>query len=140
MRATRYQLLAAVTLLVVGGCAPSDLNGRSVTSEPPPNIETQQVSIQSRDVDSYRIETEAVVESNRDFESTTLTLNLTKQTNSVARSMGVTIRFGEVICNSRRPYLVTGARFAGEKGHHELSCRPFTPATEFVGLPEGEVQ
>lgn len=140
MRATRYQLLAAIIVLSLGGCAPSGLNGRTGASEAPPNIETQQVSIQSRDVESYRIETAAVIESNREFESTTLTLNVTKQTNSVARSMGITIKFGEVTCNSRRPYLVTGAGFAGEKGHHELACRPFTPANEFAGLPKGEVQ
>lgn len=48
----------------------------------------------------------ATVSSDSGFETTPLTIDVTKMDSSIEGSMGVTILFGEVRCDSRRPYLV----------------------------------
>lgn len=88
----------------------------------------------------------ATVTSDAEFQSTTLELDVTKLDNSVDGSMGVTVTFGDVRCESRRPYLVyqgsgdSGKLFEGDTGTHRLSCTPFTPANSFTSLPIGLVR
>lgn len=88
----------------------------------------------------------ATVTSDEEFQSTTLTIDVTKLDNSVAGSMGVAISFGDVHCASRRPFLVykgpgeSGNLSEGDRGIHSLQCQPFTPASEFENLPTGQVE
>lgn len=88
----------------------------------------------------------ATVTSDEEFQSTTLTLDVTKLNDSVEGSMSVVISFGDVQCTSRRPYAVyqgpgeSGNLFDGDPGVHILRCIPFTPASEFKSLPDGVVE
>lgn len=72
---------------------------------------------------------------------TTLIIDVTKLDNSVAGSMGVVITFGDVRCESRRPFTVYAADrmggnlFEGDRGFHELRCEPFTPASSLPISP-----
>lgn len=136
----------AAVLFVAGGCSPSSVGGAPPSAEPErPIVLTQSVEVEPAEIRSFRIESSAVVESNEGFESTKLTVSVTKLTNSVQRSLGVRVDFGDVVCESRRPYLVTnadqlgGGLFAGDEGFHELRCLPFTLATGFSDFPPGEV-
>lgn len=87
----------------------------------------------------------ATITSDEGFQSTTLTIDVTKLDNSTEGTLGVVIRFGDVQCESRRPYQVfqgtgeSGALFKGDQGIHVLKCQPFTPASDFEGLPKGRV-
>jgi hypothetical protein len=92
------------------------------------------------------IEGTGSVESNTDYSTTTLSIDVTKMDNSIAGDMGVAIMFGDVRCESRRPFSVYasekfgGKLFEGERGYHLLRCEPFTPASGFADLPPGEVE
>lgn len=119
----------------------------SCASDPEPATEeTASVAVAPQQVRSFMIDGTASVSSDSGFETTTLTIDVTKLDNSVEGSMGVTILFGEVRCDSRRPYLVyqgsgdSAKLFQGDRGTHDLKCTPFTPASEFAALPPGVVQ
>lgn len=125
-----------VSIVLFSGCAPS-------TSVPEP--ETASVAVTPQQVHSFMIEGTATVTSDEEFQSTILTIDVTKLDNSVAGSMGVTISFGDVHCASRRPFLVykgpgeSGNLSEGDRGIHSLRCQPFTPAPEFENLPTGQM-
>lgn len=125
-----------LSVLVLSACG---------SEETEPVVETASVSVIPTQVRSFQIESGATVESDASHELTTLTVNVRKLDNSIEGSLGITVRFGEVVCQSRRPYLVYAAQggggklFEGDRGHHELSCQPFVRASEFEELPDGVV-
>jgi len=132
----------AIALLASSGCSPAEGGARETEES---TTVTHLVEVEPADVRSFSIGESALVESDADFESTTLTLNITKLDNSVESSLGVRVKFGDVVCESRRPFIVAhaeqfgGKLFAGDKGFHELRCLPFTVASAFADLPAGEV-
>lgn len=139
---TIRSLAAALVLLgvlVTTACS-------STATGPTQSVEEQtSVTVTPQQVRSFMIDGTGSVESNSDYSSTTLIIDVTKLDNSVAGSMGVVITFGDVRCESRRPFTVYAADrmggnlFEGDRGFHELRCEPFTPASEFADLPRGVI-
>lgn len=118
----------------------------SCASDPEPATEeTASVAVTPQQVRSFMIDGTATVSSDSGFETTTVTIDVTKVDNSVEGSMDLVISFGDVQCTSLRPFLVykgageSGKLFEGDRGIHTLRCTPFTPASEFENLPTGQV-
>lgn len=136
--------MASVVMLGIitsaAACAPT------ATGPTQPVEEQASVTLAPHQVRSFMIDGTGSVESNTDYSTTTLSIDVTKLDNSIASDMGVAIMFGDVRCESRRPFSVYaadqmgGKLFEGEAGYHLLTCEPFTPASEFADLPPGEVE
>lgn len=146
MRRLAGSAAIAAVLLAAAGCSTAGGGASDPARESEqPQALTRLVAVEAADVGSFRIGDSATVESDADFQSTTLTLNITKLSNAVENSLGVRVAFGEVTCESRRPFIVANAEasggklFAGDQGFHELRCQPFTVADDFADLPPGEV-
>lgn len=132
--------LAMLGVVIATACAPT------ATAPTQPVEEQANVTVTPQQVRSFMIDGTASIESNSDYSSTTLTIDVTKLDNSIASDMTVVVTFGDVRCESRRPYSVYpaekfgGKLFEGETGYHLLRCEPFTPASEFADLPKGAVE
>jgi len=137
MRTTRFVVAVALTAFALTACAPA---------EPEYAIEEASVTVTPVQIGSFMLHENATVESDEKWHSTTLTVNMTKLDNSISSSLTITVDFGDVRCNSRRPFTVYASHGRGGKlsqgdvGYHELQCSPFTHASAFAELPAGAVR
>lgn len=100
-----------------------------------------------RDGGIWQLDPEIHVETDPRYEVTSAWVDVTKLTNAVAGGISIVVHFGGgQTCYSHRRFTVYaadhrgGALFAGDRGYHELTCRPYLAPSQLATIGPGELK